>query len=205
MINSNRSSAFRRHVMLTHMRLFRAVGGVAAYMQQAIAGDPWPHRSFTSRHKTLTFSDTLDATPEEAFPLFCPVREYDWIEDWDCTVVHSRSGFAEKGCVFTTQLALGETWVCSRHEPDRSIEFVINAGRHLVITFGATLEAGEDGTEICWTRTLISLDSVGNRFLERYRERTYRREMELLSRRLKHYLATGTCLRTGEALVNRTW
>ncbi len=206
MINSssNKKSAVRNHVLLTHLRLFRAVGVVATFMQRAIAGQPWPKQG-TPRRKMLTFTDTFQAAPEQIFPLLCPVREYDWIENWDCTVVYSRSGIAEKGCVFTTELALGETWVCSRYEPGAAIEFVINAGKHLTITFEATLEAKDGGTEICWTRTFTSLDSVGERFVDGYTQDKYDTEMARLSRMLRHYLTTGTCLETGEALVENPW
>ncbi len=204
MINSKNKSPVRNHMMLVHLSLFKTVGLVAAYLQRALAGNPWPHQRFTPRRLELSFTDVLEASPQEVFPLLCPVREYEWIEDWQCELVHSKSGFAEKGCVFTTQLALGETWVCSRYEPPRLLEFVINAGSHLAVTFGATLAPTARGTEICWTRTLTSLDSVGDRVVRRYSEGAYQKEMELLARRLKHYLATGQCLQTGEALVNRT-
>lgn len=204
MINSSKSgnncsSALRNRAMQTHLHLFHAVGVVAAFMQRALAGVP--HTSFTPRRKVLDFEETFEASPEEVFPLLCPVREYDWIEDWDCTVVYSRSGFAEKGCVFTSQLALGETWTCSRYEPDSAIEFVINAGNNLVITFEASLEARSDATHVRWRRTFVTLDAIGNRFLDSYTQEKYDAEMAHLSRMLGHYLATGTCLRTGKPLV----
>ena len=31
---------------------------------------------------------TFAGTPQEVFALLCPVREYDWIPDWSCTMVH---------------------------------------------------------------------------------------------------------------------
>lgn len=66
---------------------------------------------------------TLAGTPEEAFPLLCPVREYDWIPDWSCTMIHSTSGVAELGCVFTRER--GETWITTRYEPPSRIDDTI--------------------------------------------------------------------------------
>lgn len=207
MINTNpeRSSALRNHLMLTHLHLSRVVGSVADFMQRALAGQPWPQHDFTPRRKVLVFRKTFKATPDEVFPLLCPVREYDWIEDWNCTLVYSRTGVAEKGCVFTTNLALGETWVCSRYEPGTLIEFVINAGKHLVITFEASLESRDEDTEINWKRTFVTLDAIGNRFLDGYSQEKYDAEMGRLSQMLKHYLATGTRLSTDKALVENPW
>jgi hypothetical protein len=75
---------------------------------------------------TLTRRTSFDvaAAPERVFPLLCPVREYDWIEEWTCKVLHSESGVAELDCVFRT-LFDGEpmTWVVSRYEPPIRIEF----------------------------------------------------------------------------------
>ena len=68
---------------------------------------------------------TISGTPEQVFPLLCPVREYDWIEDWDCVMVFSTSGIAELGCIFRTNRGDGdEVWTVSRYEPGRVIGFV---------------------------------------------------------------------------------
>ena len=44
-------------------------------------------------------STSVDAPPEVVFPLLCPVREYEWLEDWTCEMVFSESGVAEEDCV----------------------------------------------------------------------------------------------------------
>ena len=56
----------------------------------------------TRKRVQFSHPQLVKAKPEEIFPLLCPVREYDWIPEWDCTMVYSESGIAERGCVFQT-------------------------------------------------------------------------------------------------------
>src|SRR5208283_1284485 len=46
----------------------------------------------------------LHSTKDKVFPLLCPVREYEWFNDWKCTMVYSESGVAENNCVFYTKM-----------------------------------------------------------------------------------------------------
>ena len=39
----------------------------------------------------------FDAPPDRVFPLLCPVREYDWIDGWECRMVYAETGVAELG------------------------------------------------------------------------------------------------------------
>ena len=70
--------------------------------------------------RSHTYTQNLVAGPGEVLPLLCPVREADWIEGWDPTVVFSESGLVEDGCVFMTASDPGPAiWFVTRHEPDR--------------------------------------------------------------------------------------
>lgn len=77
----------------------------------------------------------VGALPEQAFPLLCPVREYEWVDGWSCRLVHSRSGFVEEGCVFETDRAPDgpTTWVTVEHDPvRRRVGFLrFTPGRHV--------------------------------------------------------------------------
>ncbi len=57
----------------------------------------------------------LDAPPDRVFPLLCPVREAEWVEGWDPSVVFTESGLVEPDCVFVTG---GAVWVTTRHDPE---------------------------------------------------------------------------------------
>ena len=82
---------------------------------------------FQSQRVVQSHAIQVAGAPAQVFPLLCPVREYDWIHDWTCRLLYSKSGVAEKDCVFQTDRP-GEgqrTWVVSRYEPGQAIEFVI--------------------------------------------------------------------------------
>ena len=63
-------------------------------------------------------------SPEDVFPMLCPVREYEYIPPWECDIVYLDSGFAEPGGVFTTHLPGEEdrkdVWVMMRIKPSNS-------------------------------------------------------------------------------------
>lgn len=136
------------------------------------------------------------APPGEVFPLLCPVREYEWIERWDCTVVHSESGVAEEGCLFETDFAGRETWVVTRYESPSRIEFCIfvDAGfvERLIIT---VRPEGTSSSRVHWKRIYTALSADGATAIRGHVERVTPARMKELDRELAHYLATGTMLR----------
>lgn len=85
------------------------------------AADPRPT---DTPHRAFLAEVTVAAPPDAVFPLLCPTLEYAWIPGWSCTLIHSVSGRAELGCVFRTEHDGGLTWVVSRYEPGRAIDFV---------------------------------------------------------------------------------
>ncbi|MBT8224839.1 MAG: hypothetical protein HKP61_00485 [Dactylosporangium sp.] len=96
--------------------------------------------------RTFAIDLTFAGTPEQVFPLLCPVREYDWIPGWSCAMVYSESGVAELGCVFRTGPDAGnEVWTVSRYEPNQAIEFVrVIADTWVVLMRLALAPAGPD-------------------------------------------------------------
>ena len=141
---------------------------------------------------------TVDADAGTVFPLLCPVREHDWIDAWRCSMVYSESGVAEAGCVFLTELpGRGpETWMVSRYEPNRAIEFCRVAGVsrtcHLTI---ALSDHGDGTTTLDWTYSHTGIDEAGKRWVEAYSAERFRGEMEGMEARLGHYLREGEMLR----------
>ena len=72
----------------------------------------------TPHRRSHSYVQTLNASPDDVFPLLCPVREIDWVDGWQPTMVLSRSGVAEPDCIFT--IADGEReaiWVIIEHHP----------------------------------------------------------------------------------------
>ena len=138
----------------------------------------------------------VQAEPERVFPLLCPVREHEWIDTWDCEMVRSDSGIAEKDCVFKTTFAADgpeDTWLVSRYEPPSAIEFIrTNALR--VMRYTIELQRGACGTEAVWAQVVTGLNAEGDRFVQAMSDEAFTRRMAALERKLEHYLATGRML-----------
>lgn len=152
-----------------------------------------------NRTRTV-LSHTLHAagTPEAVFPLLCPVREYDWIDAWDCELVFSTSGTAEIDCVFRTafrQDGPEDTWVVSRYEPPRAIEFVrVNALR--AIRYAIHLQKAEEGRSTwVWSQTLTGLTDEGDALVASADPAAFAEKIGGIERKLNHFLVTGTMLR----------
>jgi hypothetical protein len=140
----------------------------------------------------------IAAAPDQVFPLLCPVREYEWIHDWSCHLVYSKSGVAEAGCIFQTDRP-GEgrrTWVVSRYEPGEAIGFVIFQHDGAVITLDLSL-AGNDNatTRMQVTHTLIGLNENGNTAIANLPADYIRKRWDWLREALNHYLTTGKTLK----------
>ena len=148
--------------------------------------------------KAVSHVMQLDAPPEEVFPLLCPVREYEWIDVWQCEMIHSASGVAEAGAVFRTafpQDGPPDVWVISRYEPPRVIEFVrINALR--TIHYAIHLVSEDAGcSRWRWTQTLTGLDAEGDAQVAAVDASDFAQKIDALGAKLAHFLATGTMLR----------
>ena len=148
--------------------------------------------------KTLTRHTTFDvqASPDEVFPLLCPVREYDWIATWKCDVLHSESGVAEKDCVFTTAFHDGPmTWVVSRYEPPTRIEFTCFVPGLFVMRLEIAVSGDAGASTLEWTRRWLALGEQGEEWIAARTEGEYEHMMAMLRDSLRHYLATGDMLR----------
>ena len=141
---------------------------------------------------SFDFSFVAPAPPERVFPLLCPVRERDWVPGWECEVVHSATGFACLDCVFTTPLPeTGRlTWVVSRYEPPRRIEFTCFAPGLFVMRLDVALSA--HGTDLCrldWSRRFFALGPEGSRALQARTPEVLGQQMARLEAALAHHLA----------------
>lgn len=139
---------------------------------------------------------SFTGTPEEVFPLLCPVREYDWIPDWSCTMVHSVSGVAELGCIFTRER--GETWITTRYEPPVRIDYTIVLPGLTVRTLSFVLQAtGPRATSAALRTTATALGQAGVDEVLGWTADDQRRLWRLSEEQANHYLSTGTLLPAG--------
>ena len=161
--------------------------------------------AFKAVRRVFSATQTYQAPPEVVFPLLCPVREYEWIAEWDCDVVYSESGVAELGCVFRTDASttrIGgegeEVWVVSRYAPVEAIEFIKFAAGKFVVKYDIALAlAGQAQTRATWTQTVTGLSAAGNGLISGRSEDDYAAVSRALEARMNHFLATGAAMPSG--------
>lgn len=136
---------------------------------------------------------------EQIFPLLCPVREYDWIDHWDCEIIHSESGKAELGCVFQTKLSRGcegtstDAWIVAEYSPSRRIVFTRTNGVRTCL-YSIDLFENEEVTSLKWRQELTGLCEEGNELVEATTQEDFELMVNKLEEMLIHYLKTGLCL-----------
>lgn len=147
---------------------------------------------------TVSADMRINASPEAIWPQLCPVREYDWIEVWECELVHSVSGFNELGCVFRTDFPADcglDTWVTNRFEENELLEFV-RINEHRAIRYVIELKADGDVTDMTWTQHVTPLTDKG-REIAAGKPHEFSEQMAMVGKMLNHYLTTGTMLKAG--------
>ena len=75
---------------------------------------------------TRQYRQTLHAAPARVFPMLCPEREKEWLPGWDARMIHSESGVAEPGAIFTSRDGDGSeiVWFTLAHDVPRHVRFV---------------------------------------------------------------------------------
>jgi hypothetical protein len=154
--------------------------------------------NFVAKRVARRYVHQVGAPPDSVFPLLCPVREYEWIEGWNCSMVYSESGVAENNCIFTTDFPdRGPgTWIVTRYDYEAfRVEYTIFHPDRFVERIDLVLsEGGENTTAVHWTRTFTGLSPEGNEFVEHYAGDHLDERMEWLGRSLDHFCRTGEML-----------
>ncbi len=113
----------------------------------------------------LSYAHDVAAPADRLFPLLCPVREYEWIEGWECELVHTFSGLIEEGCVFVTHRPVEgtTTWVTTEHDPAaRRVAFVrVTEGRRVVRMALRVEPLGEQRCRLHIQYELTGIDAAG--------------------------------------------
>jgi hypothetical protein len=134
----------------------------------------------------------VPAPASEVFPLLCPVREYEWIPDWRCEMVWSKSGVAERDTMFTTKIMpIGkEFWTCTLYEPPRRIEYLLTHGSKFAMKLELGLSEEGGKTVLDWTMRSTAVGSVWRRLLRsRFGGEGFDAMMSAKERQLAEYFA----------------
>jgi hypothetical protein len=135
---------------------------------------------------------TVPARAEEVFPLLCPVREYEWIPDWRCRMIYSKSGVAEKDAVFTTlERPFGKVlWTCVVYEPPYRVEYLLTLGSMASIRLELALSDEGGRCAVDWTMRFTAASRFSAALLGRkMSERAFAAMMTTRERQLAEYFS----------------
>jgi len=147
-----------------------------------------------------SYTQRLVREPARVFPLLCPVREAEWLEGWDPSLVLSHSGVVEPDCVFLTDAAPGvATWYVTQHDPAGGFVEMIKIVPDVTATrLTIHVRAVGSGSEATITYAHTSLGPEGDTFVASFGEEHFLHFMQDWEARVNHYLTHGTMLRRGD-------
>lgn len=134
---------------------------------------------------------------DSVFPLFCPVRETDWLESWRPGTVYSTSGVVEPGCVFTSEDRNGRSiWLVSRHDPQRhEVEMVRIAPGFTACLLRISVVPGiNDSCDVSVSYTYTALSDAGAAFVDGVSEAAFAQMMDRWRAALDYYLVHGSAM-----------
>lgn len=156
---------------------------------------------FRAQRITRTYCQTIEASPEQVFPLLCPVREAEWLDGWRYTMIYSESGLVEEGAVFSTP-GDGEpdtVWIVTRHDPaEWAVEFTRFTYGSRVCVLRVVVRPKDEGrsaVEITYTYTGIT--AAGNAFIDDLTEESFLGAATFWEKSMNYWLETGERLRRG--------
>jgi hypothetical protein len=149
-------------------------------------------RAIDSTREVRAYRQTIDATPDVVFPLLCPVREAEWLDGWEYTMVYSVSGLVEEGAVFTTSTPGEEdtVWVVTRHEPAaRVVEFTRFTPRSRTCVLKIAVSpfgAARSHVDVSYAYTAIA--PAGSEFLAGWTEDAFLGAVVFWEKSMNHFL-----------------
>jgi len=147
-----------------------------------------PHRI------TRSYTQRLVATPDEIFPLLCPVREAEWVNGWHPRLVISSSGVAEPGCLFVTAAGPQEAiWIMTVHDPEHHHLEIVKVIPGIVVgQIVVRLEGdGADRSRAHISYTFTALGPDGDRVVREFTQEHFDKFMQTWEDELNHFVTTG--------------
>ena len=144
-----------------------------------------------------TYEQTIFGTIQDIMPLYCPVRELDWCENWQPEVVYSYSGLVEKDCIFTTKHGEEDiVWIVTDYDVEAGrVEMFYHVPGVLVTKLEIQVTPiTEKRTKAVLTYSKTSLSDVGDQALEEFTKESYDTMMDSWEKAMNHYIQTGEML-----------
>jgi hypothetical protein len=146
---------------------------------------------------THTYVQTIQGTPEEIFPLYCPVREVEWCEGWDPKTVYSESGVVELDCVFVTEEdGVESVWYVTVHDAKNGhVEMIQHSVGVAISKLIIKIEPISDTeTRAAITLGITSLGKAGDEALKEFTRENFDISMDAWEKAMNHFLKTGEML-----------
>ena len=146
-----------------------------------------------SNRITRTYTQHINASADRVFPMLCPVREKDYLEDWNAEILHSESGVAELGCIFQTVGADGSKslWLITTHDASAGkIEFAVYTVDSHISTLNIQLRSNDNGNSTFITFTYIhtAISEKGKAFIQKFTLELFEQKMANFEKSLNRYL-----------------
>jgi hypothetical protein len=130
------------------------------------------HAASALSHAAASIELHLNASSDEAFPLFGPVRESEWAPDWSPSWINPpEPGQSPDGAVFTTSHHAGvATWVMTLYDTDkRTVEYVNFIPGHRVTQISITVLPVTAATSIARVSYRVTaLSQEGEKFVAHF-------------------------------------
>ena len=155
--------------------------------------------NFSAQRITRKYRQTIDAAPENVFPLLCPVREAEWLDGWRYDLIYSESGLVEEGAVFSTSYEGEEdtVWVVTKHDPRKfQVDFVrfTHGSRTCLLKIDVKSKDAESSfVDIAYAYT--SITPAGNEFIDHFTEADFLDAVTFWEKSMNYYLKTGKRLK----------
>jgi len=133
------------------------------------------------------------ASPEKVFPLLCPVRETDWVPDWNPKLVVSSSGIMELGCLFVTPEEQNDTiWIVTGYEPNCYVEMYEIIPESTVRKFSIMLDREqENSTKAFISYEYTAISEEGEKIVSNFDEASFTEFANHFEKAINYYLTTG--------------
>lgn len=145
-----------------------------------------------------SYTQTINGSVKEIMPLYCPVRELDWIERWDAKEVYTNSGYVEDDCIFTTSHGDDDlVWIVTDYDINKGHVEMYYVVPDLMITrleIQLTPLSGKT-TNALITYTKTSISEKGDKALKLFTKEQYEHMMLSWEKSMNHYLETGQMLK----------
>lgn len=154
---------------------------------------------FSSKCISRTSVICLQAPLRTVFPLFGPIKEKEWAEEWNPEIIYTTTNLIEEHMVFKTKSKLENIkglkyiWTVSKYLPEHAfIEYTVFTPERLWwITIQCLEDSSNQTTEAKITYTFTGLTEDGNTFNEKFLQLIFAHDLKDWEESINHYLKTG--------------